>query len=175
MLSKAIADRIGYYCTCYECGKSTDEFSSPNEAEEAWNRGEASDLKDTALRGMYAIVMTPFKTWWQVFIRFFFLLLGPVTAYMLMATLEVNLTNMVLFIGMGIGGAMWVGLALYFFVLFIRRHHRSVRRLPQKERPKNISATVFAYLNVLCVYIYLIIFIITPFIEACRSGKAFLN
>ena len=173
VLYEANADRIGYYCECYECAKSTDEFATENEAEEAWNRSETKDLKDTRLRGTYAIVIKPFHTWAHVFWRFF-LLFSPVVGVTVIYTLEVYM-NTVLYISTGLGGVFCLAAALYFSVQYFCRLHDIVRRLPPKERAKNLIAATFACFTVLCAYLALIIFALIPIIGFCRSGKAFLN
>lgn len=172
-LYEAVADRIGYYCECYECAKSTDEFATEKEAEQMWNRSEAKDLKDTGLRGMYAIVMKPFYTWEQFFCHLL-LLLGPVAAVTIIFTLKTYM-NTVLYIGTSLGGLFCMAIVLYFSFQYFLRFQNTVRRLPPKERRKNLIAAAFACITVLCAYIVLTLFVLIPFIRFCRSGKAFLN
>jgi len=172
-LYEANQDRIGYYCECYECAKSTDEFETENEAEEAWNRSEANDLKDTELRGTYAIVIKPFHTWEHVFWRFF-LLLSSVAAVTIIYSFKVYM-NTVLYIGTGLGGLLCLAVALYFSFQYFIRLHGIVRRLRPKERTKNLIAAASACFTALCAYVVLIVFVLIPFIEFCRSGKAFIN
>jgi len=166
-LSEAYVDRAGYYCECFECGKSTDEFASRNAAAQAWNRSEAKDLKDTELRGLYAIVMKPLKTWWQVFYRSFFLLFGPVFSYTIMTSLSSDYPP-ILNVGMNLFWIFWLTVGLYLYVKFSKKHYSTVRRLLKKERTENLIATILAYITALCAHAALILFVIIPFAELCR-------
>ena len=171
-LYEAVADRIGYYCECYECAKSTDEFATENDAEEAWNRSEAKDLKDTERRGMYAVVIKSFHTWEHVFWRLF-LLLSPVAAVTIICMFKVYM-NTTLYIGISLGGVFGLAATLYFSFRYFLHLQSIIRRLPPKERAKHLIAAAFACFTALSTYIALIIFVLIPFIEFCRSGKAFL-
>ncbi|HNX15531.1 MAG TPA: Lar family restriction alleviation protein [Oscillospiraceae bacterium] len=168
-LSESVEDRTGYYCECYACGKSTDEFATRGEAAEAWNRSEAKDLKDTELRGMYAFVMKPFKTWRKVFIRFFFLVFGPVFAYTMISSLSPGSPG-ILTVGMALFAAVWLAAALFLFAGFSKKHFGAVRRLLKKERVKNNIAAVLAFFAALAAHTALFVYVVIPFAERCRYG-----
>ncbi len=172
-LYEAEAERVGFYCECSVCAKSTDEFAAESEAEEMWNRSEAKDLKDTNRRGMYAIVIKPFHTWAHVFWRLF-QLLGPVAAVTVICTFKVYM-NTALYIGTVLGGLLCLAVALYFSFQYFLRLHGILRRLPAKERRKHLIAAALAFSTVLGAYIALIFFALIPLIGFCRGGKAFLN
>jgi len=167
-LSEAVEDRTGYYCECFECGKSTDEFSSKQAAVDAWNRSQATDLKNTELRGMYAIKINSFKTWWHVFIRFFSYLFGPVLVYFIVSSLSANYP--VLSIGMYIFGVFWISIGAYFYIKFFNKINLIIRRLYQKERILNIVALILGHFFAVCAHAAFLWYALIPFAEMCRYG-----
>lgn len=166
-MSEAVADRTGYYCECYACDKSTDEFSSKQAAEDAWNRSEAWNLKDTALRNSYAIIINPSKTFRYTFLRFFLTLLGLFLAGTLIATL--NSGFMGIFIGaLCIFAAFWTAVGAYYYIKYLKKLLPPVSRLVRRARILNLTTFILANLSVLCAYAALVWFIAIPFVEKCR-------
>ncbi|HOP11752.1 MAG TPA: Lar family restriction alleviation protein [Oscillospiraceae bacterium] len=166
-LSEAIQDRTGYYCECYACGKSTDEFAAKQAAADAWNRSRTTDLKDTELRGVYAIIINPFKTWWQAFIRFFSYLFGPVFVYFIVSSLSADYPTF-LSVGMYIFGFFWILIGTYFYIKFFKKLIRVIRRLYKKERITNIAALVFGNVVAICAHAALLWYALIPYAELCR-------
>lgn len=163
-LSEAFADRSGYYCECIQCGKSTDEFATKQAAGDAWNRSRPSDLKDTERRGMYAIIMKPFKTWWQTFYRLFSLIFGPAFSVSVIISLHQD-PPVILVFGMSVFGLVWTVFGSYFFVRYSKKLFRAVRRLFLKDRIPNIVGVVFSYLIAICAHAALIWYVVIPFIN----------
>jgi len=168
-MSEVTEDRTGYYCECYECGKSTDEFASKQTAADAWNHSRASDLKDTELRGVYAVIINPFKTWWYTFIRFFSYLFGPVLVYFIVSSLSTNYPT-VLSVGMYFFGVIWLSIGTYLYIKFLKKRIKIIRRLIKKERITNTIALIFGHILVFFAHGALLWFVLIPYAEICRYG-----
>jgi hypothetical protein len=169
-MSQNTQDRTGYYCECYACGKSTDEYKSEQAAEDAWNRSRAEDLKDTELRSVYAVVIHPFRTWWQTIARFFFYLFGLFMVGTVLSTLTTASAG-ILYFGTGLFGAVWISFGSFYYIKYLENRVQSIRRLTAgRARIFNFTALIFAHLLVLAAYAALIQYFVIPFAEKCRYG-----
>lgn len=168
-MSEDSQDRTGYYCECCSCAKSTDEFASKQAAETAWNRSRAEDLKNTDQRCSYAVVIYPFKTWWQTTYRFFLTLFGLFLGSTIIATLTPGSAS-IFYVTMSIFAVVWISVGTYYYIKYLKKTVPYIRRSAKRARVLNLTSFIFAHLLVLCAYAALVWFFTIPFAEKCRYG-----
>jgi len=161
------ADRDAFYCECPECGKSTDEFLTEEEAVASWNNSGAENLKDTGERIVLSVVLKPVKTWISAFERIFMLLLGPVMIGFLALSFNFD-PPIFMWLMFSIVLILWLGAGIPLYIKFAERRNRLIRHIPKENRPGNRLAIVLGFVSALIMHTILFIFVFWPIAEICR-------
>lgn len=165
-----------YYCECPECGKSTDEFLSEEEAAEAWNKSGKDDLKDTDERILRSVVIKPAKVWLDTFSRMVLLLIVPVFLIFLVYSskyLDKDGFNMAwwLWATYGIILAMWLGFGIPAYAKYAGKRNRMIKHIPKENRAANRFAILIGIISAVIVLSLIAIFIFLPIAEGARFAE----
>lgn len=165
-----------YYCECPECGKSTDEYLSEDEAAGVWNKSRADDLKNTDERILRSVIIKPAKVWLDTFSRFILLLIVPVFLIFLVYSskyLDKDGFNMAwwLWATYGIILVAWLGFGIPAYAKHAGKRNRMIRFIPKEKRAANRFAIFIGIISAVIVLALIAIFIFLPIAEGARFAE----
>jgi len=152
-------DRSAFYCCCPACDKSTDEYGTPEAAADAWNNSGPQGLKDTYDRTLYALVMNPAATCWQLTWRLLLMTIFP----LVMLPNAILSTDSFMWIAWLSVTVLCLAIGVPLFIRYDRRRRSYIRHLPEESKKANEKARLRAFILVLCIYLALFLIIFLPF------------
>ncbi|HOP11666.1 MAG TPA: hypothetical protein PK629_09280 [Oscillospiraceae bacterium] len=162
------AARDAWYCQCPECGKSTDEFLTEEEAVVAWNQSHAADLKDIDTRILRSVVVKPVRTWLQTLGYILLLLIGPVLVITLALSSRYELVMLQKVI-YWIVGVVWLGIGIPLYIKSSRKRTHLLRHIPKETRIANYIAVFLGDLTAVALLELLFIYVFIPMIVSGRT------
>ncbi len=163
-----------YYCECPQCGKSTDEYLSEEEAANVWNKSGTGDLKDTEERIVRSVIIKPFKVWLDTFSRIFLLLLGPVFLSFLAYSSKFDIAWW-LWTAYGIIFVMWLGFGIPVYVKFAAQRNRLIRHIPKENRAANRFAVMMGFVAAVIALELFFMFILLPIAKISIYAETLSN
>lgn len=168
-----------YYCECPECGKSTDEFLSEEEAAGVWNKSRAGDLKSTDERILRSVVIKPAKVWLDTFSRLILLFIGPVLLlFLVYSTKHISQYGEVsynmawwLWVTYGIILAAWLGFGIPAYAKHAGKRNRMIKHIPKENRAVNRFAVFIGIVTAAAVLALIVIYIFIPIAEGARIAE----
>jgi len=162
-----------YFCECPECGKSTDEFLSEEEAADIWNKSGKDDLKDIDERIIRSVIIRPLKVWLDTFFRLFLLLLGPVfLLFLVYSAKSINQEGFNiawwLWAAYGIVLAMWLGFGIPTYAKYAGKRNRLMKHIPKQNRTVNRFAVLIGILTAVIVLGLVVIYIFIPIAQTTQ-------
>ncbi len=168
-----------YYCECPECGKSTDEFLTEEEAAEVWNKSGADDLKNTDERILRSVIIKPDKVWLDTFSRLILLFIGPVLLlFLVYSTKHISKYGEVsynmawwLWATYGIILAAWLGFGIPAYAKHAGKRNRMIKYIPKENRAANRLAVIIGIITAVIVLALIVIYIFIPIAEGAQFAE----